>query len=229
MNRWTWHCTPTMRSAREHLVLRREPATGQFFAIDKSTNGTWLEGKRMKRDFEHAVPEKASIGVAEVLDFIVPGAEMTVAPGAATDPGRISPVNEDRVHVDSERGVYLVVDGLGGHAAGDRAAEIAVEVIARELDPGSVEPAEGYAGQSPSPITRFFGSQKRIRTARVWAACLPLRDKGRRDYVRPCRRLTVVPDLERQRPEVDVGSLTGGRAGGSRRDDGTAGDDSSPA
>ncbi len=56
--------------SREHLVLRREPATGQFFAIDKSTNGTWLEGKRMKRDFEHAVPEKASIGVAEVLTLL---------------------------------------------------------------------------------------------------------------------------------------------------------------
>src|SRR3954453_7144543 len=68
---------------------------------------------------------------------------ITVPAGAATDPGSISVVNEERVHVDSERGIYLVVDGLGGHAAGDRAAEIAVEVIARELDPSSVEAAEG--------------------------------------------------------------------------------------
>src|SRR3954453_18374453 len=67
---------------------------------------------------------------------------MTIAPGAATDPGRVSTVNEDRIHVDSERGIYLVVDGLGGHAAGDRAAEIAVEVIARELDPSSADTSE---------------------------------------------------------------------------------------
>src|SRR3954463_723667 len=66
----------------------------------------------------------------------------TVTAGAATDPGSISVVNEDRVHVDSERGIYLVVDGLGGHAAGDRAAEIAVNVIARELNSGPVNPAE---------------------------------------------------------------------------------------
>jgi serine/threonine protein phosphatase PrpC len=67
---------------------------------------------------------------------------MTIAPGAATDPGRVSTVNEDRIHVDSERGIYLVVDGLGGHAAGDKAAEIAVEVITRELKLSAVDTAE---------------------------------------------------------------------------------------
>ncbi len=41
--------------------------------------------------------------------------------------------NEDRVYVDEARGVYLVVDGVGGHAAGDFAAELAVKVIAQEL------------------------------------------------------------------------------------------------
>ncbi|HET8549197.1 MAG TPA: protein phosphatase 2C domain-containing protein [Bryobacteraceae bacterium] len=52
--------------------------------------------------------------------------------GTATDPGRRL-INEDRVYVDAEAGVFLVVDGLGGHAAGERAAQTAVEVIAREL------------------------------------------------------------------------------------------------
>jgi pSer/pThr/pTyr-binding forkhead associated (FHA) protein len=56
--------------SREHLVLRREPATGQFFATDKSTNGTWLEGKRMKRDVEHPLPEKINISVAEVITLL---------------------------------------------------------------------------------------------------------------------------------------------------------------
>ena len=28
--------------SREHLVLRRDAATGQFSIVDKSTNGTWL-------------------------------------------------------------------------------------------------------------------------------------------------------------------------------------------
>ena len=33
--------------SREHLVLRREAATGVFLVVDKSTNGTWLDGKRL--------------------------------------------------------------------------------------------------------------------------------------------------------------------------------------
>lgn len=53
--------------SREHFRLRRDAATGQFFITDKSTNGTWLNGKRLKRDTEQALPEQAEIGVAEVL------------------------------------------------------------------------------------------------------------------------------------------------------------------
>jgi serine/threonine protein phosphatase PrpC len=41
--------------------------------------------------------------------------------------------NQDRSYVDDDRGVFLVVDGLGGHAAGERAAEIALAVIGQEL------------------------------------------------------------------------------------------------
>jgi hypothetical protein len=53
--------------SREHLVLRREAATGVFLVVDKSTNGTWLDGKRCRRGVEEIVPNKAEIGVAEVL------------------------------------------------------------------------------------------------------------------------------------------------------------------
>jgi serine/threonine protein phosphatase PrpC len=53
--------------------------------------------------------------------------------GAATDPGRLRIENQDRDYVDDERGVFLVVDGLGGHAAGEKAADTALEVIPSEL------------------------------------------------------------------------------------------------
>jgi hypothetical protein len=53
--------------SREHLVIRREAATGVFLIVDKSTNGTWVDGKRLKRGIEEIVPNKAEIGVAEVL------------------------------------------------------------------------------------------------------------------------------------------------------------------
>ena len=51
---------------------------------------------------------------------------------AATDPGRRSN-NEDRFFADLELGAYGVVDGVGGHAAGERAAEVAVDVIRERL------------------------------------------------------------------------------------------------
>ena len=56
--------------SREHVVLRRDAATGQFSIVDKSTNGTWLDGKRLKRDLEQTLPERADIGVAEVLTLL---------------------------------------------------------------------------------------------------------------------------------------------------------------
>jgi hypothetical protein len=53
--------------SREHLTLRRDPATGRFHIVDKSINGTWLDGKRLKKGLEEALPDHAQIGVAEVL------------------------------------------------------------------------------------------------------------------------------------------------------------------
>ena len=48
---------------------------------------------------------------------------------AATDTGLLRDHNEDRYWIDPARGVFLVVDGVGGHAAGELAAQTAVEAI----------------------------------------------------------------------------------------------------
>ena len=53
--------------SRDHLTLRRDPATGRFRIVDKSINGTWLDGRRLKKGAEEALPDRAQIGVAEVL------------------------------------------------------------------------------------------------------------------------------------------------------------------
>jgi FHA domain len=53
--------------SREHLRLRRDAGKGQFLIVDNSRNGTWLDGRRLARGVEEAVPERAEIGVAEVL------------------------------------------------------------------------------------------------------------------------------------------------------------------
>jgi serine/threonine protein phosphatase PrpC len=51
-----------------------------------------------------------------------------------TDPGRIRRNNEDAFYIDRDRGIFLVVDGIGGQAAGEKAAEIAVERIRARLE-----------------------------------------------------------------------------------------------
>ncbi len=54
--------------------------------------------------------------------------------GASSDQGSVRPNNEDRVYCDEARGFFLVVDGMGGHEAGEQAAEIAVERIRARLE-----------------------------------------------------------------------------------------------
>src|SRR5436190_799560 len=53
--------------SREHLRLRRDTARNQFLIVDNSRNGTWLDGRRLTRGVEVVLPERAEIGVAEVL------------------------------------------------------------------------------------------------------------------------------------------------------------------
>jgi serine/threonine protein phosphatase PrpC len=50
-----------------------------------------------------------------------------------SDPGRVRVRNEDAMICDDELGVYAVIDGVGGQAAGDQAAAIAREMLLRRL------------------------------------------------------------------------------------------------
>jgi serine/threonine protein phosphatase PrpC len=65
-----------------------------------------------------------------------------ISAAGATDPGRVRVDNEDRFYVDVERGIYLVVDGVGGHAAGEVAAAVACDVIVRRLERPTGTPEE---------------------------------------------------------------------------------------
>jgi serine/threonine protein phosphatase PrpC len=53
---------------------------------------------------------------------------------AVSDMGRRRTNNEDRFYVDAERGIFAVIDGVGGHAAGEHAAAAAVDVLKERLE-----------------------------------------------------------------------------------------------
>ena len=57
----------------------------------------------------------------------------TIAAAGASDPGRQRETNEDRFYYDAAQGIFLVVDGVGGEAAGEVAAAIAVDTILDRL------------------------------------------------------------------------------------------------
>lgn len=50
-----------------------------------------------------------------------------------SDPGLVRKLNEDAVAVDSEYGIAVVADGIGGHRAGDVASRLATKVILGQL------------------------------------------------------------------------------------------------
>ncbi len=58
---------------------------------------------------------------------------MHVTCAARTDVGLIRSGNEDNYLMVPERGIFVVADGMGGHAAGEIASEMAVKLITRDL------------------------------------------------------------------------------------------------
>ena len=86
--------------------------------------------------------------------------------GSATDRGPVREVNEDRVACEDRYGLYAVFDGVGGHNAGEVAAQIALETVVGYIARSSgTEDDTWPLGWDP----RFSATSNRLRTAIVLA------------------------------------------------------------
>ena len=94
---------------------------------------------------------------------------MHITCAARTDVGLIRSGNEDNFLMIPEKGTFIVADGMGGHAAGEVASEMAVRIIAQDL--GS------FRGLSPDDAATRMIQAIRDANAAIYERTLSEHDK----------------------------------------------------
>ena len=88
---------------------------------------------------------------------------------AATDIGRQRDHNEDNYLVDPTLHLFVVADGMGGHAAGEVASQISVHEVSRVVRENA-DVIDRYAKEHDAAARqeRRAGREHAVQTARAW-------------------------------------------------------------
>ncbi len=96
----------------------------------------------------------------------------SIRSAACTDVGRVRQHNEDNYFVDPDAGLYIVADGMGGHAAGEVASAMAIDIVRRHLERGAAD----VKGAGDPQADR--AAENAVRAA-IAAACADIFAQGR--------------------------------------------------
>src|SRR5215217_7961587 len=91
----------------------------------------------------------------------------------ATDRGKIRPTNEDCYGIDQELRLCVIADGMGGHRAGEVAAQMAVDVVLEYVSTSAVSTTWPYGfDQTVSEAGNLLRTALLVANARIFeAAC----------------------------------------------------------
>jgi PPM family protein phosphatase len=77
---------------------------------------------------------------------------------ALTDVGMKREHNEDSFLVNEDLGLFVVCDGMGGHAGGETASRLAVQTIERELISSRLRPDDPFESKAPLAESPLAGA-----------------------------------------------------------------------
>jgi protein phosphatase len=93
---------------------------------------------------------------------------MRVHAWPGTDVGRVRSHNEDSHLVDDELGLYLVADGMGGHAGGAHASQLCVDIVAKVVRRGLETLAAVEPDQRNAAIAEILCAAASEASARIF-------------------------------------------------------------
>src|SRR5258707_287357 len=137
---------------------------------------------------------------------------MKIAYSAHTDVGRKRKGNEDSLFVNPEQNLFVVADGMGGHAAGEVASRVAVESINEfvcmtsgdeQLQGGMLTAEQARSHPLRNVVTRALGGKPDLDVEMQVHEALP------GDVLLLCSDglTTMVPDPEIERLLVENGGV----------------------